>query len=98
MALMNQGQFYIGNDAGNAHLALACRLKSYVIHGGSPPYSHTVYKDHYPKNFLSNLKPVLPSDGVIRNPNLRTFDTVPQEKGMDLITPKNVLKKILKNN
>ena len=98
MALMNQGQFYIGNDAGNAHLALACRLKSYVIHGGSPPYSHTVYKDHYPKNFLSNLKPVLPSDGVIRNPNLRTIDTVPQEKGMDLITPKNVLKKILKNN
>jgi len=47
---------------------------------------------------LSNLKPVLPSDGVIRNPNLRTIDTVPQEKGMDLITPKNVLKKILKNN
>ena len=96
MALMDQSTFYIGNDAGNAHLALACRLKTYIIHGGSPPYSHTVYKNYYPREFLNNLKPILPPDGVIRNPMLRTIDTVSQEKGMDLIKPKDVVKKILK--
>jgi len=96
MALMRQSKFYIGNDAGNAHLSLACGLKTYIIHGGSPPYFHTVYKNHYPNKFLNNLKPILPPDGVIRNPNLRTIDTVPQEKGMDLIKPEYVVKKILK--
>ena len=96
MALMDQANAYIGNDAGNAHLALACRLKTYIIHGGSPPYSHTVYTKRYPKSFLRNLQPILPPDGIIRNPNLRTVDSVPQEKGMDLITPKKVLKEILK--
>ena len=95
MALMCQSKFYIGNDAGNAHLSLACNLKTYVIHGGSPPYFNTVYQNYYPKKFLNNLKPILPPDGVIRNPNLRTVDTVPQEKGMDLIKPEYVLKKIL---
>ena len=98
MALMNQSKFYIGNDAGNAHLALACKLKTYVLHGGSPPYFHTVYKNYYPKNFLNNLNPILPPDGLIRNPNLRTIDTVPREKGMDLITPKKVFQTIIKNN
>ena len=39
---------------------------------------------------------ILPPDGVIRNPKLRTVDTVSQEKGMDLITPDMVMKKILK--
>ena len=96
MALMHQSKFYIGNDAGNAHLSLACGLKTYIIHGGSPPYSHTVYKNYYPNKFLKNLKPILPPDGVIRNPYLRTIDTVPQEKGMDLIKPEYVVKKILK--
>ena len=96
MALMNQAQFYVGNDAGNAHLALSCKLKTFIIHGGSPPYSHTVYRNYYPKNFIRNLKPILPPDGVIRNPKLRTVDTVSQEKGMDLITPDMVMKKILK--
>ena len=96
MALMHQSKFYIGNDAGNAHLSLACGLKTYIIHGGSPPYSHTVYKNYYPNKFLNNLKPILPPDGVIRNPYLRTIDTVPQEKGMDLIKPEYVVKKILK--
>ena len=98
MALMNQSEFYIGNDAGSAHLSLACRLKTYIIHGGSPPYSHTVYRNYYPKKFLNNLKPILPPDGIIRNPNLRTIDTVSQEKGMDLIKPEYVVKKFLKNN
>ena len=96
MALMDQSQFYIGNDAGGAHLSLACRLKTYIIHGGSPPYSHTVYRNYYPNKFLNNLKPILPPDGIIRNPNLRTINTVPQEKGMDLIKPEDVVKKILK--
>ena len=95
MALMQQSQFYVGNDAGNAHLSLACELQTYVIHGGSPPYTQTVYKN-YPRKFLKNLKPILPPDGVIRNPNLRSIDTVPQEKGMDLIKPEYVLKKIKK--
>ena len=98
MALMCQSQFYIGNDAGNAHLSLACNLKTHIIHGGSPPYNKTVYQNNYPKKFLKNLKPILPPDGIIRNPNLRTVDTVPQEKGMDLIKPEYVLKKILKKN
>ena len=96
MALMHQSKFYIGNDAGNAHMSLACRLKTYIIHGGSPPYSHTVYKNYYPYEFLNNLKPILPPDRVIRNPNLRTMDTVPREKGMDLIKPEDVVKKFLK--
>ena len=98
MALMNQSKFYIGNDAGNAHLSLACKLKTYIIHGGSPPYSHTVYKNYYPNEFLNNLKPILPPDEVIRNPRLRTTDTVSQEEGMNLIKPEYVVKKILKNN
>ena len=98
MALMYEAEEYIGNDAGNAHLALACKLKTYVLHGGSPPYFHTVYKNYYPKNFLNNLNPILPPDGLIRNPNLRTIDTVPREKGMDLITPKKVFQTIIKNN
>ena len=84
--------------AGSAHISLACRLKTYIIHGGSPPYSHTVYRNYYPRKFLNNLKPILPPDGVIRNPMLRTIDTVSQEKGMDLIKPEYVVKKILKNN
>ena len=96
MALMQQSEFYIGNDTGNAHLSLACKLKTYIIHGGSPPYSHTVYKKNYPKEFLNNLKPILPPDGRIRNPNLRTIDTVPRERGMDLIEPEYVIKKIFK--
>ena len=90
MALMKQSYFYIGNDAGNAHLSLACNLKTYIIHGGSPPYSQTLYKKNYPKKFLKNLNPILASDGVIRNPNLKTTDTVPQEHGMDLIKPEYV--------
>ena len=98
MALMDQSQFYIGNDAGNAHLSLACGLKTYIIHGGSPPYSHTIYKNYYPKKFLDNLKPILPPDGVIRNPNLRTIDTVPQKEGMNLIKPEYVIKKFLRKN
>ena len=40
--------------------------------------------------FLKNLNPILASDGVIRNPNLKTTDTVPQEHGMDLIKPEYV--------
>ena len=90
MALMSQSNFYVGNDAGNAHLSLACELKTYIIHGGSPPYSQTIYKNYYPKKFLKNLNPIIPPDGLIRNPNLRSIDTVPQEKGMDLIKPEYV--------
>ena len=98
MALMNQSKFYIGNDAGNAHLSLACKLKTFIIHGGSPPYTHTVYKKYYPNKFLNNLNPILPPDKVIRNPKLRTSDTVSQKEGMDLIKPEYVVRKILKNN
>ena len=95
MALMSLSKFYIGNDSGTAHLSLACKLKTYIIHGGSPPYNQTVYKKHYPSVFLRNLYPIIPPDGKIRNPNLKTSETVIQKEGMDLIKPSYFLEKIL---
>ncbi len=98
MALMSLSKIYIGNDSGTAHLSLACKLKTYIIHGGSPPYNKTVYNKNYPAIFLKNLNPIIPPDGKIRNPNLKTSESVTQEEGMDLIRPEYFLRKISKLN
>ena len=41
ISLISQSNFYVGNDTGSSNLALALGIKTFIIHGGTPPYTTT---------------------------------------------------------
>ena len=84
--VISQSNFYVGNDTGSSNLALALGVKTFIIHGGTPPYTRTVYRNFYPKLYNSKfLIPILPKGGVLRDPHLKGMDSIPRKIGMDLI-------------
>ena len=93
-----QSNFYIGNDTGSSNLSLALGIKTFIIHGGTPPYTQTVYRSFFPKLYNSKyLIPILPKTGVLRDPHLKGMESIPRAKGMDLIKPEQVADIIKKN-
>jgi len=98
ISLISQSNFYVGNDTGSSNLSLALGIKTFIIHGGTPPYTKTVYRNFYPKLYNSKfLIPILPSGGVLRDPHLKGMDSIPRKEGMDLIKPIDVSKVIFRN-
>lgn len=98
ISLISQSNFYVGNDTGSSNLALALGVKTFIIHGGTPPYTRTVYRNFYPKLYNSKfLIPILPKGGVLRDPHLKGMDSIPRKIGMDLIKPIDVARVIFKN-
>ena len=98
ISLISQSNFYVGNDTGSSNLALALGIKTFIIHGGTPPYTKTVYRNFYPKLYNSKfLISILPSGGVLRDPHLKGMDSIPRKDGMDLIKPIDVSKVIFQN-
>ena len=98
ISLISQSNFYIGNDTGSSNLSLALGIKTFIIHGGTPPYTQTVYRSFFPKLYNSKyLIPILPKTGVLRDPHLKGVESIPREKGMDLIKPEQVADIIKKN-
>ncbi len=98
ISLISQSNFYVGNDTGSSNLALALGIKTFIIHGGTPPYTKTVYRNFYPKLYNSKfLISILPKGGVLRDPHLKGMDSIPRKDGMDLIKPIDVSKVIFKN-
>ena len=88
----------MGNDTGSSNLSLALGIKTFIIHGGTPPYTNTVYRNFYPKLYNSKfLIPILPRGGVLRDPHLKGMDSIPRKEGMDLIKPIDVSKVIFRN-
>ena len=98
ISLISQSNFYVGNDTGSSNLALALGIKTFIIHGGTPPYTKTVYRNFYPKLYNSKfLISILPSGGVLRDPHLKGMDSIPRKDGMDLIKPTDVSNVIFQN-
>ena len=98
ISLISQSNFYVGNDTGSSNLALALGVKTFIIHGGTPPYTRTVYRNFYPKLYNSKfLIPILPKGCVLRDPHLKGMDSIPRKIGMDLIKPIDVARIIFKN-
>ena len=97
ISLISLSDFYVGNDTGSSNLSLALGVKTFIIHGGTPPYTKTVYRKFYPNRYNSKfLFPIEPKGGVLRDPHLKGNDSIPRNIGMDLIKPEDVAKLILK--
>ena len=97
ISLISQSNFYIGNDTGSSNLALALGIKTFIIHGGTPPYTKTVYRNFYPNKYNSKfLFPILPKGGVLRDPHIKGMNSIPRNLGMNLIKPKEVAGVVLK--
>ncbi len=98
ISLISLSDFYVGNDTGSSNLALSLSIKTFIIHGGTPPYTKTVYRNFYPNLYNSKfLISILPKEGVLRDPHLKGMDSIPRKEGMDLIKPLEVSKIVFKN-
>ena len=82
LSILSQSKCFIGNDSGPLNLSGALGIKSFGLFGASPPIKN-----------VKNIFPIVPPGGPV-NPHKDGFNPISLEKGMDLIKPELVYKKI----
>jgi len=82
LSILSESKCFIGNDSGPLNLAGALGIKSFGLFGASPPIKN-----------VKNIFPIVPPGGPV-NPHKDGFNPISLEKGMDLIKPELVYKKV----
>ena len=84
LSILTKSKCFIGNDSGPLNLSGAIGIRSFGLFGASPPIKN-----------INNIHALVPPMGPV-DPHKYGFNPISLEKGMDLIKPEYVYKKIKK--
>ena len=84
LSIITKSKCFIGNDSGPLNLSGAIGIRSFGLFGASPPIQN-----------INNIHALVPPTGPV-DPHKYGFNPISLEKGMDLIKPEYVYKKIKK--
>ena len=82
LSILTKSKCFIGNDSGPLNLSGAMGIRSFGLFGASPPIKN-----------ISNVHALVPPTGSV-DPHKYGFNPISLEKGMDLIKPEYVYKKV----